>query len=232
VADSGLYDKDPGPVRDFDLSTQAHSTLAVDGRSYPIADESAVYGSGLEATGSASDVWAIEGRNEMLSREGVEQRRLFLYEQGAGLQVIDWISSPATHTYDSYLQLGPDVQVGHDGTGVLSLSADGLDGALYEWGTQPVTTTTLKGSRHPLAGFTSPQFRKLVPRTTVDMRSQGTDEVQSYSIAMDDSELRVGVVRGSPDNATIDLVDSSGETVKTIRVQRRGRRLEVTSTPA
>lgn len=230
VADSGLYDKDPGPIRDFDLSAQAHSTLTVDGRSYPIADPGAVYGSGLEAAGSKRNLYAIEGRNRMLSQQGVGQQRLFLYEPGVGLQVIDWITSPETHSYDSYLQLGPDVRTSRGGPGVLSLHAQDLEGTLYETGTNSVTATAVRGSRSPYAGFTSPQFRKLVPRTTVDMRSTGSNEVQTYSIALDSgSQIHVGSVHGGPGNATINLVDANGDRVQRIGVNQRGRRLELTT---
>jgi hypothetical protein len=45
VADTGLFDKDPGPERRFVVSASAHSVLTVDGHSFPIDDRSNAYGS-------------------------------------------------------------------------------------------------------------------------------------------------------------------------------------------
>ncbi len=94
VSDTGLYDKDPGPVRDFVVSNRAHSTVTVDGVQTPIDDPSKVYGSALGPTGSGDGWYAIEATNPLLKEQGVSDERLFLYRPGETLLVIDQLRSP------------------------------------------------------------------------------------------------------------------------------------------
>jgi hypothetical protein len=226
VADTGLYDKDPGPIRDFVLSSQAHSTLTVDGQSYPIADESAAYGSGLDATGSGAGWYAIEGHNELLTGQGVSQDRLFLYRPGVALVVVDWISSPTPHDYDRYVQLGPDVEISKQ-PGKLGLSADGFEGALRDVAsTGPIATRSeVRGQRDPYAGFTSPDFRKLKPRWTVDFHSHATNAVYATSLSLDDSDAHAARVAGGPEQARV--IVRSGGSERPIVVNRSGAKLSV-----
>jgi Heparinase II/III-like protein/Heparinase II/III N-terminus len=221
VSDTGLYDKDPGPIRDFVLSSQAHSTLTVDGHSYPIADESAVYGSGLEATGSGAGWYAIEGRNEMLTGQGVSQHRLFLYRPGVALVIVDWTRAATSHEYDRYIQLGPDVNIDPAGA-ALDLSAEGFDGKLWDLAAAgpPATRTQVRGQRHPYAGFTSPDFRKLVARWTVGFNSGAANAVYATSISLDGSDAHAVRVAGGPGRATVTV--SAGGAVQPIVAERSG----------
>jgi hypothetical protein len=71
VTDTGSYDKDPGPIRDFVVSNRAHSTLVADGLDLPLDQNELAYGSGLTAAGAGDGWYAISFRR-LIPRNVVE----------------------------------------------------------------------------------------------------------------------------------------------------------------
>jgi hypothetical protein len=230
VSDTGMYHKDPGRVRDFVKSARAHSTLTVDGRDFPRSG-SFTYGSGLRARGAGSGWYAIQGKNPLLSGQGVRHFRLFLYKPGAALIIVDRVRSSRTHTYDRYFQLGPDIDINAQGPQTLDLQAPGFNGTLYgESSIGSEKRTTRRGNRQPLSGWTSPSYRTFVPRWTVDLRSVASNADYATTISLDSGELRAGLGSTGPDRTTLNL-RSEGASAGTLTVQRNGSKLVVVQTP-
>jgi hypothetical protein len=186
VTDTGLYHKDPGPERDFVLSAAAHSVLAVDGQTFPVADEANAYGSGIVAGGEGGGWFAIAGRNPLVESQGVRHKRLFLYRPGAALVVVDRVKADGPHTYSRYFQLGPDVEIEPRGARAVALRAGGLDGRLVDAAAGvPLTRSEVRARDDPLAGWTSPDFRELVPRWTIQLDSEADDVTHAATIALE-----------------------------------------------
>jgi hypothetical protein len=189
VTDTGLYDKDPGPIRDFVVSNRAHSTLTVDGLDLPVNDGSLDYGSGLTATGAGDGWYAIEGKNRLLADvQGVEHRRLFLYRPGEMLVIVDQVDSDLTHTYNRYLQLGRDIEPGEvsDAEAGSTVPLAPIDGEVADGpGTVTSSVSEARGQEEPLQGFTSPSFRRLIPRSTLAYTATGGSETFLTTIALD-----------------------------------------------
>ena len=230
VSDTGMYHKDAGRLRGFVKSAPAHSTLTVDGRDFP-RSEGATYGSGLQARGAGSGWYAIQGKNPLLSGQGVRHFRLFLYKPGVALIIVDRVRSERTHTYDRYFQLGPGIQISGQGPRALDLRAPGLTGALYsESSTGPEKRTPRRGSRRPLSGWTSPSYRAFVPRWTIDLRSAAKDASYATTISLDSDQLRAALVSTGPNGTTLNLL-SQGADAGTLTVERNGSNLVVAQNP-
>jgi hypothetical protein len=232
VDDTGLYDKDPGPIRDFVVSNRAHSVLTVDAQDLPIGDPGVAYGSGLLAAGEGEGWYAIEGENPLLERQGVRHRRLFLYRPGTALIIVDDVRSDALHTYTRYLQFHPHVGVRASGPdGSLELEAAALNGRVYDLPTDtPTTRSKVRGQKEPLQGWTSPRFRAFHPRWTVAYSDQASTETRAISISLDDDDLHVRGVHRTGAGIALDLIDSSGAGTA-VEVVRDGRTLSIESGP-
>lgn len=224
VTDTGLYDKDPGPIRDFVVSNRAHSTLVVDGLDLPIGDEANAYGSGLTATGEGDGWFAIEGRNRLLeAAQGVSHRRLFLYRPGELLVIVDRVESDLPHTYTRYLHFGRDIEVSESGTDEGAFELMPIEGAVYEGpDTVEATTTQANGQEEPLQGFTSPSFRRFVPRTTLATTTQGTSETFVTTLALDADLPGVEEVDAGGSGVVLTLDDG-----RTVAVSASGEELSI-----
>jgi Heparinase II/III-like protein/Heparinase II/III N-terminus len=229
VSDTGEYQQDPGRIRNFVTAARAHSTLTVDGRGFPRAGRFA-YGSGLRATGAGDGWFAIEAANPLLRRQGVTHTRFLLYKPGVALIVADRVRSSATHSYDRYFQLGPDIDIAAQGPQQVQLLAPGLSGTLYsesDVGTE--TRFSARGQSSPLAGWTSPTFRTLVPRWTLDLRSSGEDADYATTISLDSSELHAHLGSIGASRAAFDLTQGLLP-AGAVEVTRSGQNLTVTQT--
>jgi hypothetical protein len=225
IADTGMYHKDPGDIRDFVVSARAHSTLTVDDRTFPISDGTRAYGSGVLATGSGAGWHAILAENRLLADQGVAHERLFVYRPGVALLIVDRARSGAPHTFDRYLQFGPEVSVGPRREGRIDLTASGLSGALYDAPARPrAKLRAAHGEQRPLAGFMSPDYREWQPRTTLRLRSHGAGLTRALSLALDDCRVHVESLNWAPGSVDLTLVEADQPPVK-VRVERRGTNL-------
>jgi hypothetical protein len=229
VSDTGLYAKDPGPIRDFVLSARAHSVLTVDNQGFPILDPSKAYGSGLIAAGQGDGWYAIEGRNPLVRDQGVDHRRLFLYRPGVALIVCDRVRSGSQHLYTRHFQLGPQVRIANAGPSATALHAAGLDGRLYDApAPRPAAREEVRGSHDPIAGWTSPHFRQLVPRWTVSYSSRAADDDFTATFAFHPSALRADTRSFGLNRTVVSLNGASGPRLV---VTRSGAQLHVRASP-
>jgi hypothetical protein len=228
VSDTGLYNKDRNRYYEFASSPAAHSTLTVDGEPFPL-DEDHVYGSGLVATGRGDGWYAILGRNPLLSDQGVDHTRLFLYKPGEALIVADRVRSDGEHTYRRHFQLGPEVKLGQPGGAAdpLALSGPGFAGSLTSTASVgELGVKAVKGSTDPLRGFVFPSFRTKVPRWTVTYESKATDADYATAFDLAGRGLRAKVSDFTPNSATLRLEGGGGPSV-TLEVTRDGPRLAI-----
>ncbi len=226
VTDTGAFEKEPGRRRDFSVSSQAHSTITVDGKSLPITDPTAPYGSGIRAWGTGAGWYAIQAVDPLLQRQGVVETRTYLFRPNQALIVIDSVHAPRRHQYTRYVQLGPDVTATSSATG-FTLAPFG--GRITDVGV-PTTFSSVRGSRDPLGGLTSPSFRVWRDRTTVSLADSGTDRVSATSISLGSSAVRATKVAAG--GGRIALTLGAGSTVagsleivttgQTLRVRKLG----------
>jgi hypothetical protein len=231
VTDTGLYSKDPGPQRDFVLSSQAHSVLTVDGASFPISDPAAAYGSGIEAVGAGDGWFAIEGTNKLLRPLGIDHERLFLYRPGVGLAIIDRVRSDALHDYTRYLQLAPGIDIASEGDAI-RLQGRGFEGRIEDG---PVGGTSepqaVRGSRDPLAGLTSPDFREFRARWTLAYSGVALSETRALGISLTGAPFEVTSARSAHSGWHVRMRAGDAGAV-TLGVHRRGGSLAIDATPA
>ena len=121
ITDTGLYHKDKDENFAFAHATRAHSVLTVDGQEFP-RDGSGTYGSGIEQTGKGHGYYAILGDNPGVAGQGVEHQRLFVYEPGQVLVIVDRVRATdgQPHRYVRFLQFAPGVDVAEAGTAACS----------------------------------------------------------------------------------------------------------------
>jgi hypothetical protein len=225
IADTGMYHKDPGEIRDFVVSARAHSTLTVDDRSFPVTDGANAYGSGILATGSGAGWHAILAENPLLGDQGVTHERLFVYRPGVALLIVDRAGSDAPHTFDRYLQFAPDVSVSPRGQGRIDLAAPGLSGALYDAPQRPrAQLQTARGEQNPPAGYTSPDYREWQPRTTIRLSSRGADLTRALSLAVDEHRVHVDALDWDGDTVDLVLAGSSQPSLQ-LEIERRAASL-------
>lgn len=221
ITDTGLYHKDKDENFAFAHSERAHSVLTVDGEEFP-RDGTDTFGSGITETGKGHGFAAILGNNPAVAAQGVEHERLFVYEPGRVLTIIDRVRSEQVHRYARFLQFAPGVRVreGREGE-ALELRAPGFEGAVTSNDLGGERIQLARGERDPLRGLTSPSFRKWVPRTTARLRSEGADLDMVTTITLSGPILRSELRGWNEQGIRIDLLQG-GDAYK---------RLEVTEGP-
>ena len=223
VTDTGLFHKDPGLERDFVLSPQAHSTLTVDDRGWPIHDNERDYGAALSAVGRGDGWFAIKARNPLLAAQGVRHSRLFLYRPGEALVLVDSLRADERHRYSRYLHLGPDLRK-VPGRGAARFRARRLEVTVSDSATGS-EVASYRGRRNPLGGLTSPEFRGWTPRWTLRLDTQDSDADQALVLNLDGRSRRAEV-RTTKGGYIISLQRESAPVRLT--VTESGRRLSVT----
>ena len=227
VTDTGLYDKDPGPLHDYAVSNRAHSTLVADGADWPITDPGGAYGSGLVAAGEGEGWYAIEGRGRMLEAQGVRHRRLFLFRPGEGLVIADAVESDSAHEYTRYLQLARDVAIDPNARAgqAIPFEAQGLSGAVDPApAATPTTVTQARGEASPIQGYTAPGFRNFRPRWTLAFANADASATFATTIRIGDTQVAARRVRHRAGVWEVDLTGPDGAPA-TLSVTREGTTL-------
>lgn len=226
VSDTGLYHKDVGPLRDYVLSAGAHSVLTVDRRPMPIPPARDAYGSGISGGVEADGWFAIAGSNPLLARLGVEHRRIFLYRPGSSLIIIDRVRAEAPHLYTRHLQLGSELSARRSG-GAVRLRGAGLRGAIVPASGESPEITLARGSHAPRVGWTSPDFRELVPRWRVSFAQRVSRALLGLTITLEPGASEAGGIRERGRWILVRLRGGNGEPSGTLRVRRDGSALTV-----
>jgi hypothetical protein len=213
ITDTGLFHKDKDENFAFAHATRAHSVLVVDGEEFP-RDGSGTYGSGIVQTGKGRGMVAILGTNPAVAEQDVEHERLFLYDPGRFLVVVDRLAAEGEHRYARFLHFDPAIEVRPERVpgpaNGLRLRAPGFRGAVRSDGGGDERIELARGERNPLRGMTSPSFRRWVPRWSARLRSEGGSLDHLTTITLD----------GPPLQARLESWDETGIWIEI----RRGRR--------
>lgn len=224
------YDREE-EFRDYQLSSNSHSVLVVDGQSFSL-DPTNVHGSAIRATGRGAGWYAIEGTNPLLSGQGVSHSRLFLYKPGATLVVVDRVRAAAPHTYRRYFQLGSEIQAQPVSAGMLGLTGPGFAGGLHDEAaaSREALRVMVRGRRTPLQGVVFPGFRQLVPRWSVELASndEDADYITTFTLAGARRSGRVLLANGTETRVEL---NASSRSTERISVTRRGGGLSVSELP-
>jgi hypothetical protein len=230
ISDTGLYHKDVGPLRDFVLSAGAHSVLTVDDQPIPVPPARDAYGSGISGGAESGGWFAIGGRNPLLARLGVGHRRLFLYRPGSSLIIVDRLRSEVPHLYTRHLQLGSELSARFRDPAV-GLRGGGLRGAIVPASGESPRITLARGSRAPRVGWTSPDFRELVPRWRASFEQRAARALLGLTIALHPGAPTAGRVRERGDWIEVVLRDGGGEGRTVLRARLDGSALTVARRP-
>lgn len=218
--------------RDYQLSSQSHSVLVVDGQSFPL-DPPRPHGSGITATGQGAGWYAIEATNPLVTDLGVRHSRLFLFRPGRTLAVIDRLRANAPHRYERYFQLGADIDATSLNPGMLRLTGPSFEGGLHDAaaGAGEALRVMVRGRRTPLQGVVFPGFRRLVPRWSANFASKEADADYIATFSLGGGRRRGELVVSNAANTEIELTAARGGAVERLAVRRSGRRLSVSRLP-
>lgn len=228
ITDTGLYHKDKDENFAFAHATRAHSVMSVDGEEFP-RDGSDTYGSGIVQTGKGNGYYVVEGTNPGVAQLGVEHSRLFLYDPGRLLVVVDRAEADEEHRYARFLQFAPGVDVRPE-PGGLALSAPGFRGALRTNRAGGERIELSRGERDPLRGLTSPSFRRWQPRWTARLRSKAADMTAVAAITLAGSPISAQVVAWNDELIRIDLRPERGKP-RGLRITTAGDSYQVERVP-
>jgi hypothetical protein len=227
VSDTGMYDKDPGKIRNFVKSARAHSTLTADGKDFSRSSENA-YGSGMMGSGEGDGWYAIQARNPLLQQQGVLHNRTYLYKPGVALILLDRVDSGSNHQYDRYLQLGPEITASRTG-GAVAIGAPGLTGSIHSHSTAHPEAVSVTRGAPPGIGWTSPAYRQSVPRDTVDFSSRAAAATFVTTISLGDETVDALPGAVATHSATL-VMRSDGQPDGALRVTRDGEAMSVLRT--
>jgi hypothetical protein len=230
ITDTGLYHKDRDENFAFAHSERAHSVLTVDGAEFP-RDGTDTYGSGILQTGKGNGFLAILGTNPAVAAQGVHHKRLFLYEPGRVLVIVDRLRADQEHRYARFLQFAPEIEVSRDGPSGLRLRAPAFRGAVRSDGAGGERIELARGEHEPLRGLTSPSFRRWVPRWTARLRSKGEDLDHVMTITLDGAPLVAKLVAWTDESIRIDL-DGPGSKAEGLKIAEQGGDFRITRVPA
>lgn len=229
ITDTGLYHKDKDENFAFAHATRAHSVLTVDGEEFP-RDGSGTYGSGIVQTGKGHGIYAILGTNPATEAQGVKHERLFVYEPGYYLVIVDRLAADAEHRYARFLQFAPgvEVQAARRGAaaGGLALSAPGFRGWVTTNGAAGERIELAKGERDPLRGLTSPSFRRWVPRTTARLRSKAADLDAITTLTLAGQPLEAELLSWDEGGIRLDVTEQ-GRPVRELLIREREGDFEI-----
>jgi hypothetical protein len=135
IVEPGRHGDDPRPADSmrFPYESRSHSTLTVDDKSFDLTG--VPYGSGLEAQGADAGWYAILGANELITSQGVDHERLFLYRPGDVLVIVDNLVSKRVHDYSRWLQIGPSLHASPRAKSQVGLrGSDGFRATIWDSG--------------------------------------------------------------------------------------------------
>ena len=226
IVDSGRYDPGRGPAgaKGYTLSSQAHSTVTVDGTSFPLHGN--FYGSALSAAGSGDGWYAIEGHNPLLAAQHVSHRRLFLYKPGVALVIVDRLRSKRPHTYGRFFQIAPELAATLNSSGATLSGSGGFEATIWS-GTTPGSRSPrlFNGRHHPLRGWYAPSgISTLQPRDSVEFRARSRRATLVATVGIGADAI---TATATQDGADVELPGGA----ERVTVQRVGATLAVSATP-
>jgi Heparinase II/III-like protein/Heparinase II/III N-terminus len=196
----GYYEKEADRL--YARSAAAHNVLTVDGEDFAWR-QTEPYGSGLEAAGEGGGWYAIAVGNPLLSHQGVDHRRAFLYRPGEALIVLDEVRSAAEHDYLRRFHFGPGLEVeAHRGR--LTLAGEGISAILTATGGRAKPTLE-RGRDDPRLGWSYPGDRERTPVWTATLHSRAEDATLATSLSLNGRPIEIVSANVSPARIEVKL---------------------------
>jgi hypothetical protein len=226
VVDSGNPGYDyASAARQYCVSPSAHSGIAVDSYTW-IRDPRGGAGSGLVASGSLDDWYAILAENPRIAPDDRVARRLLLYRPAVSLVVVDEVSASGEEVVERYVQLAPElnatvltsgsVEIADEEGRIVSVVTPFADG-----GSEPDSVSAIRGrTTAPLGGLFFPQFEVCEACTTVVLSRHGGGMLGYRMELGPEAQPEEAVATGSlaGDGAQV-AIAGLGETALEIRLQ-------------
>jgi Heparinase II/III-like protein/Heparinase II/III N-terminus len=212
VGDSGNpgYDYESA-ARQYCVSPAAHSGIGVDSHTW-IRDPRGGAGSGIVAAGSLHDTHAILAENPRIAPDDRVARRLFVYQPGRALAVVDQLEAREDEVVERFLQLSPELSVTILSGGEVEILRDGKRVAwlalLEEEEGAPDSVSAIRGRTNPpMGGLFFPQIEQVDACTTVVLsRYRGGMFGYQLSLAADEDEPAPAWASGALTGADAELV--------------------------
>ena len=177
ITDTGVSEYGAGPWRDFQRSTRAHNTVAIDGQ-----DQSEVWGSFRVARRAfpRDIVWIANGDVDYFSggHDGYRRLKRPVYHQRRVLRfghrfwlILDQIRGRGTHQAESFVHLHPECAVDRAEHDMVRVSRD--EGTMSVCFFDYDALGSSSGKEDPLQGWYSPEFGVRLPRQTFCMTKSG-----------------------------------------------------------
>ena len=196
VGEAGRFAyEETDPRRQFARSPRAHNGLIADGDAAPLLGADP-YGSGVEAVGAGDGWYAIEARNPLLARRGIELTRLLLYKPNLALVVLDDLAADEGHAYTRLLHFGHEVGCADTEEGI-SFEAPHARGTVTWWG--PVSRTELvRAQRQPeIQGWFYPHEREELETFALLLESEAASELLGLVLSTGEAlRLRDAAIEG------------------------------------
>jgi hypothetical protein len=172
IVDSGVYEYEAGPWRDFFRSTRAHNTVEVGG-----ANQSEVWASfrvGRRARprnvrchrSEQATILQAEHDGYQRLRVPVIHRRTFAFASEALLVIDDLLGEGLTHAR-SFLHAAPSLQIVQESATVWRMGSSVV--STFGIGSAQVE----RGERHPMQGWYSERFGNVTPNSVLIMHRSG-----------------------------------------------------------
>ena len=178
VGDSGNAGYDyAGPARQYCVSPTAHSGIGVDSYTW-IRDPRGGAGSGVVATGSLEEIHAILVENPRIAPDDRAARRLFIYQPGRALAVVDELYASDDEVVERCVQLSSELSAAVLDTGAVDIARNGERvgwlAPFEEEDGAPDSVAALRGrTTPPLGGLFFPHVDQVEACTTVAFSRYG-----------------------------------------------------------
>jgi hypothetical protein len=189
VGDAGNagYDYE-GAARQFCVSPAAHSGIGIDSYTW-IDDPRGGAGSGVVASGSLDDTYAILAENPRIAPDDRVARRLFIYRPGQSLAVIDEVTARDDEVVERCIQLSPELNATVLSSGEVEILRDDTRVAwlapLEEDGGAPDAVSAVRGrTSPPMGGIFFPEIEHVEACTTVALSRYGGGKF-GYLLSLD-----------------------------------------------
>jgi heparinase II/III-like protein len=178
VGDAGNAGYDyQGAARQFCVSPAAHSGIGIDSHTW-IDDPRGGAGSGVVASGSLDDTHAILAENPRIAPDDRVARRLFIYQPGQALAVVDEVVAREDEVVERFIQLSRELNATVLSSGEVEILRDGERAAwlapLEEEGGAPDSVSAIRGrTSPPMGGLFFPEIEHVEACTTVVLSRYG-----------------------------------------------------------
>jgi hypothetical protein len=201
--------------------------LTVENKDFPRGNGD-VYGSAIQATGSARGFYLIQVSNPLLRGRNVNHRRFFLYKPSVALIVVDDVKATRPRQFRRWFHLGPDIQLARQ-RDAFNIAGPGFVGRLQD-SDRTGRDKTYFASTSPFQGYTFPKFRVSIPRQSVLLQSKRLEEATEVAAFSLGSGRTFTAADAGGKGLVIEL-NQTGKKTRYLQILRKGADLSLSKVP-